>query len=71
MGYFPGYDMERCWYCGRTDCNGNHQGAEADAAGARITHFEMGFGHPSCPCHCCQQTRALAANREARKQQRN
>lgn len=64
MGYFLDYELfTPCWFCGRTDCNGNHQGPEADAASRQVTHHEKGFGHESCPCHVCQDMRDRAERR--------
>lgn len=58
MGYFLDYELfTPCWYCGRTDCNGNHPEPAAQPAAAKITHFEKGFGDPSCPCQVCANLR--------------
>lgn len=46
-----------CWYCGKTECTGNHSGADADRKAAQITHFDNGFGHPSCNCEVCKNMR--------------
>jgi hypothetical protein len=66
MGYFPGYDMEPCWFCGKTDCNGNHQGPEAEAASRRITHHNQEGSAQNCPCENCKSRREREANRRNR-----
>ena len=65
MGYFLDYELfTPCWFCGKTNCNGNHSGPEADRASAQITHFKKGFGHESCNCQVCQGIRERQANRQ-------
>lgn len=64
MGYFLDYELfTPCWYCGKTDCSGNHYEPEARAASGKVKHFERGFGHPSCNCEVCKNMRERAANR--------
>ena len=68
MAYFLDYEMfTPCWYCGRTDCTGNHQGAAAEAFSRRLTHACKGFGHDSCPCHICESMRVRETNRETQE----
>jgi len=64
MGYFLDYELfTPCWFCGKTDCSGNHpEATEEDHA--RVTHFEQGFGHPTCQCHVCKDMRERATSRE-------
>lgn len=68
MGYFLDYQLfTPCWFCGRTECSGNHPEPAAREASEKVTHHEKGFGHESCPCHVCQDMRERAAKREERR----
>lgn len=66
MGYFPGYDLEPCWFCGQTSCNGNHTGPEADAASAKIRRLMGSDRHDTecCPCENCNNFRQRRARRK-------
>lgn len=64
MGYFSEYnDFIPCWFCGKTDCSGNHSEPVADDLHRKITHHKEGFGHPSCPCEVCKNMRMRVENR--------
>jgi hypothetical protein len=62
MGYFLDYQLfTPCWYCGRTDCSGDHPEAREQAS--RLSHHAKGFGHSDCTCHVCREMRERAARR--------
>lgn len=61
MGYFPDYELhQKCWYCGRTDCNGNHQSQEAQREWQRRQNVEHNTAQErsrACQCQFCQERR--------------
>lgn len=64
MPYFLDYDMQPCWFCGRTDCNGDHSGPEADAAHQQIVWNGEVHDKANCPCENCKSYRQRVSNRE-------
>lgn len=65
-GYFPGYDMEPCWFCGSSSCSGNHSGEAAERAGNQIVWQGEGSSarHNTaiCPCQNCANVRSRRSN---------
>ena len=65
MGYFPGYDMEPCSQCGKTECTGNCRSHPA----IEIKHFDRSGNfkkESDCQCYVCQNMRERQANRNTK-----